>query len=383
MHFRVISFLLFFATAASQAQTPIEVLSYFPIEPGNSWTFRVRVDLGATLIDEFDSTLTIGTTDTLIQLNGKRYWTSSWGPMRVDSATGKVYIHPSYAWCTDSTEREFVNLSIDTTDNYYLCYLGLNEFWDVIPSPYPMTVGLLPIERPLKFWTARQESRYFADSIGLCYWQYWTGKRITWELIQASVYGMEYFPVRLASFEGLPTSDGVLLRWRTSEERDNMGFEIHRRSPDAPWKSLGFVPSAGRDNGAEYTYLDTEAKQQSNDRRLVYRLKQVDFDGTFWYSQEINVHRPLTSPAEAVLHISPHPVSDLAVLYIEGVDALENWNIQLSDMLGRTLLRDKLSMWDSSGGGMQLNLHSFSPGVYVISATDGHRHLARTLHVTR
>ena len=76
------------------------------------------------------------------------------------------------------------------------------------------------------------------------------------------------------------------MNWSTATELNNSGFSIERRSDDLAFSEVGFVPGFG---------TTSEPKSYSfNDQNLlsghyVYRLKQTDFDGTFEYSNEVEV----------------------------------------------------------------------------------------------
>lgn len=98
----------------------------------------------------------------------------------------------------------------------------------------------------------------------------------------------ETLPVELIYFESLILSNGVLLRWGTATEINNFGFEVQRA--DTPYQFLGldFVPGNGNSNSPKhYMYVDTTLP---NYGIYYYRLKQIDNDGTFHYSDTLTVN---------------------------------------------------------------------------------------------
>jgi len=101
-------------------------------------------------------------------------------------------------------------------------------------------------------------------------------------------------PVELTSFAASVTNLGqVMLNWETATEINNQGFEIERRTESSEYRTVGFVEGYGTTTEQRsYSYLDQTVEQGVN----FYRLKQVDFDGTFSYSDEIEVDvtAPLT-----------------------------------------------------------------------------------------
>jgi len=94
-------------------------------------------------------------------------------------------------------------------------------------------------------------------------------------------------PVELTSFAGSVTNLGqVMLNWETATETNNQGFEIERRTESSEYRTVGFVEGYGTTTEQRsYSYLDQTVEQGVN----FYRLKQVDFDGSFEYSDEIEV----------------------------------------------------------------------------------------------
>ncbi len=93
-------------------------------------------------------------------------------------------------------------------------------------------------------------------------------------------------PVELTSFTAISNHGIVELNWETATEINNQGFEIERRTVSSEFRTVGFVEGAGTvTETRNYSYDDKTADQGIN----YYRLKQIDFDGTFAYSDEVEV----------------------------------------------------------------------------------------------
>jgi hypothetical protein len=93
-------------------------------------------------------------------------------------------------------------------------------------------------------------------------------------------------PVELTSFSASVNDGTVVLNWSTATELNNSGFEIERKSQNSDWTNIGFVVGAGTTTEIRnYSYSNNSVTSGS----YSYRLKQVDFDGTFELSQEVNV----------------------------------------------------------------------------------------------
>ncbi|MBD3291224.1 T9SS type A sorting domain-containing protein [candidate division KSB1 bacterium] len=100
-------------------------------------------------------------------------------------------------------------------------------------------------------------------------------------------------PVELTTFEAFIDKNNVLLKWTTATESNNFGFEVQRRKSGASeWQILNFVKGHGTTaNPCSYSYLD-ENLEPGN---YAYRLKQIDFNGQFELSQELEIS--LNAPA--------------------------------------------------------------------------------------
>ena len=88
-------------------------------------------------------------------------------------------------------------------------------------------------------------------------------------------------PVELISFEALADGNSVSLQWKTASETNNAGFEIQMRAASESFASIGYVPGAGTTTEQQsYQYDATVASAGTYE----FRLKQIDFDGTFAFS---------------------------------------------------------------------------------------------------
>ncbi len=94
-------------------------------------------------------------------------------------------------------------------------------------------------------------------------------------------------PVELAFFTGTLNGNRIELRWRTETELNNYGFYIERSTENSDWLALDFIEGHGNSNSPKYyNFDDTDIRQSNN---YYYRLKQIDNDGTFEYSDVVTV----------------------------------------------------------------------------------------------
>ncbi len=95
-------------------------------------------------------------------------------------------------------------------------------------------------------------------------------------------------PVELESFSAKENKSSVSLDWRTATELNNYGFEIEKKKQDkSNWLSIGFVAGNGNSNSTkQYNFVDRDISGSS---KLFYRLKQIDNNGAYKYSNEVEV----------------------------------------------------------------------------------------------
>jgi surface protein len=118
----------------------------------------------------------------------------------------------------------------------------------------------------------------------------------------ALVYSLP-LPVELLHFSATPTADNkVLLEWETASEIDNDYFGIEKADDALNFIPLGKISGAGYSTQLQqYQFLDEAPNEGWN----YYRLKQMDLDGTFDYSQVVAVY---LETGKEDLYIYPNPV---------------------------------------------------------------------------
>ena len=95
-------------------------------------------------------------------------------------------------------------------------------------------------------------------------------------------------PVELTAFNASIKDAGVLLEWTTASEINNMGFEIQRNG-SATWETIGFVEGNGTTTEINNYQFFNDLSGFNNTIKLQYRLKQIDFNGVFSYSDIVEV----------------------------------------------------------------------------------------------
>jgi hypothetical protein len=179
-------------------------------------------------------------------------------------------------------------------------------------------------------------------------------------------------PVELSSFTATASNQEVLLNWTTATELNNQGFEIERSTANQSWEKIGYVPGFGTTSEPRsYSFRDENVVAGS----YSYRLKQIDFDGTFSYSDEVVVEVDFT-PSEYNLYQNfPNPFNPSTKIEFQ-VPSASDVSIIIYDMLGqeiKSLFNEQVVPgrytleWDGSNSfGTQM-----SSGIYIYRMTAG------------
>lgn len=159
-------------------------------------------------------------------------------------------------------------------------------------------------------------------------------------------------PVVLMNFEGTKFANFNALTWLTSSEKNNDHFVIERSADGEDFTAIGTVEGHSSSSVPSiYEFIDEQPLNGTN----YYRLKQVDFDGSFSYSKAIAIH----NSREVDIFIYPNPSS--GSFNIRLLAAEQPYKLTIIDTEGRTVYEksgDTVPSYIESGG--------LSSGVYFV-----------------
>jgi hypothetical protein len=170
-------------------------------------------------------------------------------------------------------------------------------------------------------------------------------------------------PVELLTFTAEKINDDVLLKWTTANEINNNYFEVERATNlDANFITIGNVKGQGNSNTViNYSLLDKQIITSTNldINKLFYRLKQVDFNGSFIYSNIIIIDLNNTVlNDENEISLFPIPANDM--LNIELKNKSETIStIEIADAFGKKIF--------TLNSFSKINTSQLSTGVYVLT----------------
>jgi hypothetical protein len=169
----------------------------------------------------------------------------------------------------------------------------------------------------------------------------------------------QWIPVEFILFQANVEKRNVILNWITATETNNKGFEIQRRDNPGEFINLGFVNGSGTvTTEKHYTFSDNSIANGL----YTYRLKQIDFDGTYKYSNEINVE--IKIPYEFSLSQNyPNPFNPSTVIsFMLPVDS--KVEITVYDILGRKIHSHNLLELNAGSHNFTFDGSRLSSGVY-------------------
>jgi hypothetical protein len=171
-------------------------------------------------------------------------------------------------------------------------------------------------------------------------------------------------PVELTLFSGSYVDGSVQLEWKTATETNNYGFEIQKRYENTSFEKIGFVPGNGSTtNSMHYSFSDDDLLSG----RIYYRLKQVDFNGDYEFSDVVLVEVPGLTDYQLFQNY-PNPFNP-STLIKYSVPVQSKIKIALYDIIGNEIT----ALYDGiQGSGVhEINLvaDDLPSGVYFVSMT--------------
>ena len=159
-------------------------------------------------------------------------------------------------------------------------------------------------------------------------------------------------PVEFLSFAATPSPAGIALEWRTATETNNDRFEVERSTDARHWQHIGTVPGGGT-SLAEQSYHFTDHLPRPG--LHYYRLKQVDYDGSFHYSRVVSAR---AEEVQGEPSIYPNPADDWLYISLPG-QKTEGLVVTIFDRIGHIWIKQVLA-------GNALDISSLKPDLYFI-----------------
>ena len=163
-------------------------------------------------------------------------------------------------------------------------------------------------------------------------------------------------PITLLNFSGTFFQSDVHLNWQTSQEINTSHFIIERSLDGNIFSSIGRVSASGNSSASiSYSFADLQPIQGKN----FYRLKMVDQDGKFTYSNVIAIR---LNEKSKKFQVFPNPANE--VLNVRASGNNETATLQIVDASGRKLKEKKINL--NGNTSFSIDIKDLPKGVYTI-----------------
>lgn len=165
-------------------------------------------------------------------------------------------------------------------------------------------------------------------------------------------------PVTWLYFKGKTVAKDNILDWATANEQNSKQFEVERSLNATDYTRIGIINAAGNSSQTNtYQYTDHRI-DRLNSEYMFYRLKQIDIDGRFKYSNVVRLRYNDKGSGNTVVYPNPTPGS---ITILVGSNALVGTVAALYDINGRLLENIKIS-----SNSQQVDLGKYVNGIYFI-----------------
>ena len=173
-------------------------------------------------------------------------------------------------------------------------------------------------------------------------------------------------PVEMTSFTFNVSGNNVNLNWNTATETNNRGFEVQRRTLSETFKTIGFVNGSGTTTQPQ-SYSFTDSKLEAG--TYIYRLNQVDFDGSSYASDELSIVIN-KSFSYALEQNYPNPFNPTTLISYS-VPERGNVSLVVYDLLGRQVASLVNEVKEPGSYKVNFNASNLPSGIYTYSIKSG------------
>ncbi len=185
--------------------------------------------------------------------------------------------------------------------------------------------------------------------------------------------GTSPLPVELTSFTALSGKNSVELAWNTATEINNYGFDVERANHSGlnglrNWQKVGFVSGNGTSN-VPHNYFFTDNSIAFG--TYSYRLKQIDHDGNFRYSKELEATVASTPNTIVLGQNYPNPFNPQTSIEF-AVPATGHTTLKVYNTLGEeiaTLVNGNIEA--GAVNHVSFNGSNFPSGIYFYTLRSG------------
>jgi hypothetical protein len=169
-------------------------------------------------------------------------------------------------------------------------------------------------------------------------------------------------PIKLSLFEGKATGNVNTLSWTSENEINSDKFIVERSSNSIDFSAIGIVKSSTTNGNSstlvKYSFIDKNPNYQVQ----YYRLKMIDLNGTFEYSDIVTIKQSRLKLQ--LIDVKPNPTSGLVTFNISGIS--NDANIIVRNVMGQVVVTKTAVQTNV----VTMDLQHLANGIYVIEVID-------------
>ena len=181
-------------------------------------------------------------------------------------------------------------------------------------------------------------------------------------------YTFSFVPVELVSFSSEVFGSNVKLSWMTATELNNYGFQVERRIAETEvWSNIGFVNGNGSSSEMHYYSFSDQSVPVG---KYFYRLKQMDFDGNYEYSGEVEATVTEVLQDYTLQQNYPNPFNPSTKISFS-IPQSGFTTLKVFDVLGNEVANIIERELNQGSYELQFNASGLSSGIYFYSLNSG------------
>jgi hypothetical protein len=172
-------------------------------------------------------------------------------------------------------------------------------------------------------------------------------------------------PLEFKKFEVTTSRKTMKLKWLTLNERNNKGFEVQRAADDGGnFQKIGWVDSkVSNSRNNEYSFTDNHV---ASNVRYHYRLKQIDIDEKFMFSEvRTAIMRGFD---DDFIRVHPNPADKILQISFDNIDETPEVILSVLDSKGASMLRRNYKLLPAKK--IELDISSLISGQYFLIIKD-------------
>ncbi len=195
-------------------------------------------------------------------------------------------------------------------------------------------------------------------------------------ILQTILNPTQILPVELTTFTGYNNGSINVLNWSTASELNSLKFEVEKSLDAINFEYLGERAAAGNSNmPLNYTLNDEHPVLGNN----YYRLKMIDRDGTYAYSEIIIIRvSEVNLPTDGIISVYPNPTNDkVNIVYQAGT--AQKLNLDIYNVIGQSMFNNTFE-FNAGLHTIVVDAKQYAKGMYILNlqnSSNGEKHQAK------